>query len=149
MPQKVAWQQLAYPLIWCHVFFFFFPNKTDEAISLDDLQQLKLAFEVLNKRTQTVWRFISRRFDSNVFFFPLARNLKREARDPLMWKILDVYWRTVWICLTQWDSVTFLLYIIFCVGFPHACVLSLSLSLSFSLCLSLFLSLCLCFFLWN
>lgn len=44
------------PLNMVSLFFFllFPPNKTDEAISLDDLQQLKLAFEVLNKRTQTV-----------------------------------------------------------------------------------------------
>lgn len=32
---------------WLSSFFFPFSNKTDEAISLDDLQKLKLAFEVL------------------------------------------------------------------------------------------------------
>lgn len=91
------------------LFFFSFSNKTDEAISLDDLQKLKLAFEVLDKRTQSLWQFNSRRCDSiSFFFFSLRRILRWEACDPLMWKILAVYWRTVWICLTQWDSVTFL-----------------------------------------
>lgn len=51
------------------LFFLSFSNKTDEAISLDDLQKLKLAFEVLDKRTQSLWQFNSKRCDSISFPF--------------------------------------------------------------------------------